>query len=237
MCFKAGGGDAAPLQMKLNLASLPLWVALAALVVPPSLSAQTTTERRTFSLMLTGYRNGAYAERYTTNRSATATNLTVNYQQQQTQFRYGNADLIAGINALKGLTNSTRATLWVNGDIGAVVVAERGYTNTIPFDTQLSMDFWQRAFAERLSGSYNNDLGTATGSATSRETWDIVIRVGPQTFNLRGAVQGNENWQYRSNFVSETSRQNIKVTGELVEGGDTCPVEGTVMISNSQTTR
>lgn len=223
--------------MKPNIASLPLWLALVALALPVSLVAQTTTERRTFSLMLTGYRNGAYAERSVTNSSAAGTSRTVHYQQSQTQFRYGNADLIAAINALKGQTNSARATLWVNGDLGAVVIADRGVTNTIPFDSQLSMDFWQRACAERLSGSYNNDQGTATGNATSRETWDIVIRVGPQTFNLRGAVQGNENWQYRANFTSETSRQNIKVTGELIEGGEACPVEGTLMISYSQTTR
>lgn len=205
-------------------------LAAAMVILPAVASAQTTTERRTFTLNLTGYKSGAFAE-------STNTTGTTTYRQVQARFRLATADLIKLITAQKGMTNTLRATLTVNGADATYTIVDGKLTNTYAFDSAFSMDNWEDAYAESFSGNYNEALDRGTGSAQSVETWTITIKVGAKTLKLKGRVTGFERWNYNSTTSSEANNQTIRVVGELIEGEEACPVEGTLSASYTRITK
>lgn len=214
--------------MKISLFTL-LTVAL--VLSPFVSSAQTTTERRKFSISLTGYRNGAFTE------SENSTG-TVTYRQVRDRFRLATTDLIKLIGAAKGITNYTSLTrMTINGDDATYTIVNGKTTNTFAFDSDFSMDCWETSYAEGFSGNFNETTDRGTGSALSVETWNITLRIGAKTINLKGRVGGSERWNYNGATSSESNSQSIRVTGELIEGVEVCPVEGTISASYSRTTK
>lgn len=212
-----------------SISSHLLWAAIL-LILPGVVSAVQTTEKRTFTITLTGYRNGDLVEK-------PGTTGTVTYQQPQQSFRIGNADLIKSIGALKGTPFTNRPTMFLDGNAATLYIVNAGVTNALPFDSELSMDFWQDSFAERLSGNYNVEKDTGSGSSSTVESWTVSIKIGTQSFTLKGSARGSESWRYAGETASESSRQTIRVTGEWSDGAEACPIEGSITISYSSSTK
>lgn len=207
-----------------------LLMAVVLLILPGVVFAAETTVKRTFTLTLTGYRNGDLVE-----KPSMSGNVT--YQQAQPTFRIGNADLIKSIGALKGTPFTNRPSMFLDGNSAIVYIVNAGVTNALPFDAELSMDFWQDSFAERLSGNYNVEKDTGSGTASTVESWTVSIRIGVQTFTMKGSARGSESWRYAGETGSESSRQTIRVTGEWSDGAEACPIEGTITIAYTSTTK